>query len=141
MSVEIARQPFVVPQPDKKPTPLRVDVISQLRDVLDYLAEKRGTTLPEVLKKRWRGRAAQQKNSIIRELLEWNEGVPIGGTVYELAFTLRRDRSTVLHHKGELREVQEKEKIRTMLVDIIEKQIPQEPVVDSFFYNPDPDKV
>ena len=130
-----------VPHPDvrkvaKTSAPLRVEKIGKLREILGHLAEKRGTTADFFTDNRAdSNRTGLERSSVIQELIEWNEGVPIGATDHEIAFVLKRNRTTVANHKKRLAERREKETLRTMSLGILDKQV-EEPVIDLFIYNP-----
>lgn len=112
-------------------TPLRLKEMGLLRDVFSYLAEKRGVTPEYFTDKRREG-------SILQELIEWNEGVPIGATDYEIAAVIKRDRTTVLARKRRLREHQERDTLRTTVRNALDKIAGTPPVTDLFVYDGSP---
>lgn len=141
MAIEAAER---VPHPDIQKTaspaaPLRVDKIGLLRDILGYLAEKRGATADHFIKNgsNYGRRGSSERSSVIEELIEWNEEVPIGANIYEIAFVLKRDRTTIIYHRKKVTERAEKEKLRTGLARALDELV-REPVTDLFIYDPNP---
>lgn len=106
----------------KTPAPLRLKEMGLLHDVFSFLAEKRGVSVEYFTDSTARGgRAGIERSSVVQELIEWNEGVPIGATDQEIAAVIKRDRTTVVNQRKRLRERQEKNLLRATVRNVLDK--------------------
>lgn len=136
MALSRLEAPTYQPEPSRRealPKPVRLDKVTQGREVFEFLAQKRGITFEELFRRKPQvhGRFGRLMTTTAMEFLEWDEAV-LGLTDPEIAHVVKRDESTVRGYKARLKRERQKEKQRIKTLRELDRHIPQDEVTDLF---------